>query len=151
MDRDIKNAYQTRLRRLNTQILLKSKLQNISYNWLFTDKYWTWHVSSVCLQPLQVSPEVTFVSSVTVLAQSTTLSLLCVPLCVCLSMIVCFLFDVCFILFFCCCCCFCWVLLTQLLRGWLILILTLLIKGLFFQVISICPSAGETASGQHAG
>lgn len=105
-------------------------------------------VSSVCLQPLQVSPEVTFVSSVTVCWPRAQLSLLCVPLCVCLSMIVCFLFDVCYILF---CCCFCWVLLTQLLPGWLILILTLLIKGLFFQVISICPSAGETASGQHAG
>lgn len=39
---------------------------------------------------------------------------------------------------------------TELLPGWLILILTLLINWLFFKVISICPSAGETASSQHS-
>lgn len=39
---------------------------------------------------------------------------------------------------------------TELLPGWLILILTLLINWLFFKVISICPSAGGTASSQHS-
>lgn len=39
---------------------------------------------------------------------------------------------------------------TELHPGWLILILTLLINWLFLEVISICPSAGETASSQHS-
>lgn len=68
----------------------------------------------------------------------------CVPVC---SMNVCLPFFG----FWFCHRCFWEVLLTELLPGTLILILTLAIKGLFSRVISICPSAGETASSQHAG